>query len=85
MTEITSKEGNTIKIFVHPEQAFEQFKRDYQDAYDAIRERFGLWPINKMNMDQYVTYGWQCSVYISNVTMFLSFQGYIEIAIIINR
>lgn len=62
MTEITSKEGNTVKIFVHPEWAFEQSKRDYQDAYDAIRERFGLWPINKMNMDQYVTYGWQCSV-----------------------
>lgn len=40
----------------------EQSKRDYQDAYDAIRERFGLWPINKMNMDQYVIYGWQCSV-----------------------
>lgn len=62
MTEITSKEGNTIKTFVNPEWAFEQSKRDYQDAYDAIRERFGLWPINKMNMDQYVTYGWQCSV-----------------------
>lgn len=58
MKEISNIEGNAIKIFVNPEWTFEQSKRDYKDAYDAIRESFGLWPVNKMNMSQYITYGW---------------------------
>ena len=62
MKEISDIERNAIKIFVNLEWAFEQSKRDYKYAYDAIRESFGLYPVNKMNMSQYITYGWQCSV-----------------------
>ena len=48
-----------VKVFKNSSLAFSQFKKDYKEAIDTIRDQFNLLPLTSFTYQQYETYGWQ--------------------------
>lgn len=46
-------------VFINSNLAYKKFKEQYKEALNHISKEFKLFPFNKLNYKEYMTYGWQ--------------------------